>query len=116
MAYPRKRSRLIELVTPLKPLEAMAQDRLVVASAVGGHEELISDGVTGSLFAPDDPAACAAALVDLLHTPETWAQRRAAGRAHVACHHDWARNVHRYHAVYQRLLTRVEDCHRLVAA
>ena len=116
MAYPRKRSRLTELVTPLKPLEAMAQDRLVVASAVGGHEELISDGVTGSLFAPDDPAACAAALVDLLHTPETWAQRRAAGRAHVACHHDWAQNVHRYHAVYQRLLTRVEDCHGLVAA
>ena len=37
MAYPRKASRLTELVTPLKPLEAMAQGKLVAASSVGGH-------------------------------------------------------------------------------
>ncbi|MCN4145159.1 MAG: glycosyltransferase [Thiohalomonas sp.] len=36
--------RLTELVTPLKPLEAMAQNRLVVASDLGGHKELIKDG------------------------------------------------------------------------
>ena len=63
MAYPRKASRLTELVTPLKPLEAMAQGKLVAASNVGGHRELITDSVTGTLFAPGDPAACAAALV-----------------------------------------------------
>ncbi|MGB5778592.1 MAG: TIGR04063 family PEP-CTERM/XrtA system glycosyltransferase, partial [Allopontixanthobacter sediminis] len=50
LAYPRKRSRLTDLVTPLKPLEAMAQRRIVAASDVGGHRELIKDGVTGSLF------------------------------------------------------------------
>ncbi len=44
----------------------MAQDKLVAASDVGGHRELITDGVTGRLFAPDDPAACADALVRLL--------------------------------------------------
>ena len=60
MAYPRKASRLTELVTPLKPLEAMAQGKLVAASSVGGHRELIADGLTGTLFAPDDPADCAA--------------------------------------------------------
>jgi PEP-CTERM/exosortase A-associated glycosyltransferase len=54
MAYPRKRSRLTDLVTPLKPLEAMAQGRIVAASDVGGHRELISDGRTGVLFPPDD--------------------------------------------------------------
>ncbi len=42
LAYPRKASRLTHLVTPLKPLEAMAQRRLVAASDVGGHRELIS--------------------------------------------------------------------------
>ncbi|MBA4048531.1 MAG: glycosyltransferase, exosortase A system-associated, partial [Sphingomonas sp.] len=43
LAYPRKRMRLTDLVTPLKPLEAMAQGRLVAASDVGGHRELIAD-------------------------------------------------------------------------
>ena len=104
MAYPRKKSRLTDLVTPLKPLEAMAQDKLVAASDVGGHRELIADGLTGTLFAPDDPAALAAALADLLSQPERWPALRAAGHQHVADNHDWGRNVHRYHVVYQTLL------------
>jgi glycogen synthase len=62
LAYPRKKMRLTDLVTPLKPLEAMAQGKLVAASDVGGHRELIEDGVTGTLFAPDNPAAIATAL------------------------------------------------------
>ncbi len=114
MAYPRKSSRLTELVTPLKPLEAMAQGKLVAASSVGGHRELIADGVTGTLFAPDDPAACAAALAALLAAPEAWADRRAAGRAHVAAHHDCARNAERYRDVYHRVLGPNDD--RAVAA
>ena len=109
MAYPRKASRLTELVTPLKPLEAMAQHKLVAASAVGGHRELISDGVTGTLFAPDNPAACAAALADLLNQRDSWPARRSAGKAHVAARHDWARNVERYLDVYQSLLTRMPE-------
>ena len=104
LAYPRKASRLTDLVTPLKPLEAMAQGKLVAASAVGGHRELITDGLTGTLFAPDDPQACADALADLLADRSGWDRRRAAGHAHVAANHDWARNVQRYRAVYQKLL------------
>lgn len=104
MAYPRKASRLTELVTPLKPLEAMAQGKLVAASDVGGHRELISDGVTGTLFAPDNPAACAAALAALLGERDHWEPRISAGRAHVAANHDWAKNIDRYLPVYQTLL------------
>lgn len=109
MAYPRKKSRLTDLVTPLKPLEAMAQGKLVAASDVGGHRELIENGITGTLFAPDDPAACAEALADLLGAPAKWPGRREAGRDHVAESHDWARNIYRYHDVYQRLLVRSVD-------
>jgi glycosyltransferase involved in cell wall biosynthesis len=104
MAYPRKRSRLTDLVTPLKPLEAMAQGKLVAASDVGGHRELISDGVTGRLFAPDDPAACADALARLLDERDQWDTYRAAGRSHVETRHDWAHNVRRYQDVYHRVL------------
>ena len=104
MAYPRKASRLTDLVTPLKPLEAMAQGKLVAASAVGGHRELIADGVTGTLFAPDDPAECARVLAGLLDRKGDWPALRAAARAHVAARHDWSGNVRRYRAVYQALL------------
>ena len=104
MAYPRKRSRLTDLVTPLKPLEAMAQDKHVAASDVGGHRELIADGLTGRLFAPDDPAACAEALVSLLAERGSWDAYRRTARSHVETHHDWARNAMRYQVVYQTLL------------
>ena len=104
MAYPRKASRLTELVTPLKPLEAMAEGKLAAASAVGGHRELVRDGENAVLFAPDDPAACAAALAALCADRASWDALRAAGRAHVRESHDWARNVGRYLAVYQTLL------------
>jgi PEP-CTERM/exosortase A-associated glycosyltransferase len=104
MAYPRKRSRLTDLVTPLKPLEAMAQGRIVAASDVGGHRELITDGLTGVLFPPDHPAACAASLGALLARASEWPAMRDVARAHVAAHHDWERNVHRYQDVYRALL------------
>lgn len=102
-AYPRKKSRLTDLVTPLKPLEAMAQGKLVAASAVGGHRELVEDGRTGVLFTPDDPAACAAALADLLADRGSWERLRTAGLEHVRAGHDWACNVRRYRDVYQIL-------------
>jgi PEP-CTERM/exosortase A-associated glycosyltransferase len=104
LAYPRKASRLTDLVTPLKPLEAMAQGRIVAASDVGGHRELIDDGETGTLFAPDNPAACADALADLIDAREGWECQRKRARAIVAERHDWARNVHRYQVVYHHLL------------
>jgi PEP-CTERM/exosortase A-associated glycosyltransferase len=104
LAYPRKASRLTNLVTPLKPLEAMAQGKLVAASAVGGHRELIADGATGTLFAPGDSQACAEALAALLTDRRGWPATRKAARLHVSENHDWARNVQRYLAVYQALL------------
>ncbi len=106
LAYPRKKSRLTDLVTPLKPLEAMAQSGIVAASDVGGHRELIEDGVTGVLFPADDPQAAAQALAALLDARDMWPQMRRAGRAHVAENHDWAKNIDRYRAIYQKLLER----------
>ncbi|GGE91679.1 TIGR04063 family PEP-CTERM/XrtA system glycosyltransferase [Sphingomonas prati] len=106
LAYPRKRMRLTDLVTPLKPLEAMAQGRLVAASDVGGHRELIEDGVTGTLFPPDDPAALAAALSALLADRSGWDARRATARAFVERDRNWSENISRYDPVYQRLASR----------
>ncbi|WP_284124083.1 TIGR04063 family PEP-CTERM/XrtA system glycosyltransferase [Parerythrobacter aestuarii] len=109
LAYPRKRSRLTDLVTPLKPLEAMAQRRLVAASDVGGHRELVEDGITGTLFPADNPASIADVLADLAAHPERWDPIRERAAKHVASAHDWARNVHRYQSVYHHLLAQVPN-------
>ena len=106
LAYPRKAMRLTDLVTPLKPLEAMAQGQLVAASSVGGHRELIEDGVTGTLFPPDDPAGRAAALAGLFADRGIWEDRRAVARAFVERERNWSSNILRYEPVYQRLLAR----------
>lgn len=103
LAYPRKRMRLTDLVTPLKPLEAMAQRRLVAASDVGGHRELIRHGETGTLFPPGDPLAMARSLAGLLADRDCWEPRRARGRAFVEHERNWSINVGRYAPVYQKL-------------
>ena len=116
LAYPRKASRLTELVTPLKPLEAMAQGRIVAASDVGGHRELIADGTTGALFPPDDPIACAEALADLIDARADWSAMRERARLHVRDRHDWAHNIRRYQDVYHHLLGRTPNGELSVAA
>jgi glycogen(starch) synthase len=103
LAYPRKAMRLTELVTPLKPLEAMAQRRLVAASDVGGHRELIRDGDTGTLFAPGDPDAIAAALAGLLADRSGWEARRERARAFVEAERNWSSNISRYAPLYRAL-------------
>ncbi len=104
LAYPRKKSRLTDLVTPLKPLEAMAQQRLVAASDVGGHRELIVDGETGVLFPADDPGGCADALGDLIGKRQNWAVIKQRAFDHVRAQHDWSANIERYLLVYHDLL------------
>lgn len=99
-AYPRLPMRLTDLVTPLKPLEAMAQGRLVVASDVGGHRELVRHGDTGMLFAAGDADALAAAVNDLLAHRDGWQAMRERGRAFVEQERTWAASVGRYRQVY----------------
>jgi glycosyltransferase involved in cell wall biosynthesis len=102
-AYPRRSMRLTELVTPLKPLEAMAQGQLLVASDVGGHRELIRDGETGVLFKAGSADALADAILHLLDERARWPQLRAQGRRFVEEERNWARSVAGYAPVFARL-------------
>jgi PEP-CTERM/exosortase A-associated glycosyltransferase len=104
LVFPRKSIRLTETVTPLKPLEAMAQGRLLIASDVGGHRELIRDGNTGFLFKPGDPAALAAAVGKVLDRSDSGSGVRAAGRRFVEEERTWSASVARYEGVYSKLL------------
>ncbi|MFV0625075.1 TIGR04063 family PEP-CTERM/XrtA system glycosyltransferase [Sphingomonas sp. ac-8] len=104
LVYPRKHMRLTDLVTPLKPLEAMAQRRLVAASDVGGHRELIRDGDTGTLFPADDPGALAERVAGLFADRSGWDAMRDRGRRFVERERNWSSNVSRYEPVYHALV------------
>lgn len=104
LCYPRKAIRLTELVTPLKPLEAMAQGKLLVASDVGGHRELIRNGYNGLLFRASDPAALAEALDDMLSARYSWERMRRAGRLFVEKERTWAKSAANYRMVYRSVL------------
>jgi PEP-CTERM/exosortase A-associated glycosyltransferase len=106
LVYPRLQMRLTDLVTPLKPLEAMAQGRLIVASDVGGHLELIRDGETGILFRAGNPDALASKVLELLARPDLWSSLRAAARRFVETQRNWPISVSRYKKVYGSLLSR----------
>lgn len=110
LAYPRLPSRLTDLVTPLKPLEAMAQGRMLVASDVGGHRELIRHGETGFLFRAGDPQALAAVIEDVLARRSTWPRIRAQARRFVEVERTWTSSVERYRAVYRRALFGYDRC------
>ncbi|MFI5445929.1 TIGR04063 family PEP-CTERM/XrtA system glycosyltransferase [Polaromonas sp. UC242_47] len=103
LAYPRRSMRLTELVTPLKPLEAMAQGRLLVASDVGGHKELIRHGETGMLFKAGSTGALTQAVVSLLADQASWPAMREAGRQFVEDERNWTASVSNYARVYASL-------------
>jgi len=106
LVYPRHSMRLTELVTPLKPLEAMAQGRLFVASDVGGHQELIRDGETGVLFRAGDAQSLADKVLALLSSSEQWPALKQAGRIYVEIERNWRVSVAHYQSVYEKTLGR----------
>ncbi|HEC26127.1 MAG TPA: glycosyltransferase, exosortase A system-associated [Gammaproteobacteria bacterium] len=102
--YPRLPMRLTDLVTPLKPLEAMAQGRLVLASDVGGHRELIHPGINGELFAAGDAAGLTIAALNLLRNRDHWQSLHEGGRHFVESERTWPQSVARYNSVYTAVL------------
>lgn len=104
LAYPRLPIRLTEIVTPLKPLEAMAMGKVLVASDIGGHRELISDNKTGYLFAAGDAGALADAIAAALKNRAAWPQVLDTARRFVESERTWERSVRNYAPVYRGLL------------
>jgi PEP-CTERM/exosortase A-associated glycosyltransferase len=104
LAYPRLPIRLTELVTPLKPLEAMAQGRIFVASDVGGHRELVRHGQTGYLCPAGDAVALQKGLQEALEQREQWPALRQQARLFVEQERTWVNSVQRYADVYGRAL------------
>jgi glycosyltransferase involved in cell wall biosynthesis len=100
---PRTPDRVCQLVTPLKPVEAMASGLPVVVSGVRALSEIVNDKVTGLLSPPLDPVALADALSELLGSADLRAKLGANAREWVARDRTWAHNAARYREAYERL-------------
>lgn len=100
LIYPRKSMRLTELVTPLKPIEAMAQGKLVLASDVGGHRELIIDNENGFLFKAGDIEQLSKRTLEILASAEGYPYIRTNGRRYVENVRNWHKSVGNYFSVY----------------
>ncbi|MBU2894686.1 glycosyltransferase, exosortase A system-associated [Colwellia sp. D2M02] len=104
LVYPRKPMRLTELVTPLKPLEAMAQGKPVIASDVGGHRELIIDNETGFLFQAGDDEQLSERIIELLDDKEKLQSVLVNGRNYVENIRNWKNSVSNYLPLYNSLI------------
>ena len=109
LVYPRVSMRLTDIVTPLKPLEAMAQNKIMVASDVGGHKELIRDEQTGNLFQADDVDDLCRTVLRVFENQAGWDDQRKAGRAFVETERTWANSAANYHRAYGTALRRPVD-------
>lgn len=109
LVYARKSMRLTELVTPLKPLEAMALQRTFVASDVGGHRELIPDALRSYVFRAGDHDDLSRTLLRVLAERDRWPELLGAARRYVVEQCTWARSARCYRDVYSRALGRPLD-------
>jgi glycosyltransferase involved in cell wall biosynthesis len=103
---PRTPDRVCQLVTPLKPVEAMASGLPVVVSSVRALSEIVHDRETGLLSPPLDAGELADRLQQLLASPDLRAKLGANARDWVARDRTWAHNAARYREAYQRLAAR----------
>jgi starch synthase len=90
-------------------LEAMACGAAVVASAVGGIPEVVTDGETGLLVPPGDDAALATAINALIRDPARAAELGARGRARAVAEFSWDRIAAQTTELYQDLVTRQRE-------
>jgi len=86
---PRTADRVCQLVTPLKPYEAMAMGRCVVASDVAAIRQVVREGETGRLATPENPADLARVLRELIEAPEVRVQLGQTAQEWVRRERSW---------------------------
>ncbi len=101
LVLPRRRIRLTELVTPLKPLEAMAVGTPVLASDIGGHIELIADGETGVLFKAESRDSLVEQAIRLAGDVQLRRHLIDNARRWIRAERTWDRVVQNYLPAYQ---------------
>ena len=100
---PRIRNYLTNSVTPLKPLEAMAYKKLVLASDVGGMKELIEHNKTGYIFKSDSIQAIEKIVCDIVSANDHNHIVEAAYK-YILSFRNWKKNTKLYQVIYNQLI------------
>jgi len=109
LVYPRLRAVINERVTPLKPLEAMAQGKVCMGSDVGGLTELIRNDDTGVIFRAEDPEDLARALISLMKEPARLERLGRTALEAVRRERDWSAISPRYIELYEKVIRVARD-------
>ncbi|HIJ39963.1 MAG TPA: glycosyltransferase [Deltaproteobacteria bacterium] len=105
VVYPRKRTRITEMTTPLKPLEAMALGKPVICSAVGGLKEMV--GLDNGLFyEPGNDRELVRCCKRVIHDPALAARLAAAGKKRALSERNWCCIVEEYPPIYDGIRRR----------
>jgi PEP-CTERM/exosortase A-associated glycosyltransferase len=107
--YPRSLSALTELISPLKPLEAMAMERCVVGSDVGGIRDLMKDGETGILYRAGDMDDLASKLSAIAEGKLGHNQIGCRAKEYVERNHQWTVVARSYEDAYRKAIANQEE-------
>jgi PEP-CTERM/exosortase A-associated glycosyltransferase len=103
--FPRLALPVCEMVSPLKPFEAMAMEKACVVSSVDALTEIVQDGVTGRVFEKNSVADFAKVLTELLDNPAQIREYGVTSRKWVEENRTWERNAKIVHDTYEQLLS-----------
>ena len=106
LVYPRRKARVTEMVTPLKPLEAMALGKAVLGSSVGGIRELIQPERNGLLFQVENMEDFCREASKLLGDAALRSRLGQEARRAVQEEKDWSALARRYQDVYNHVVRR----------
>jgi PEP-CTERM/exosortase A-associated glycosyltransferase len=102
MIYPRKSTRVTEMTTPLKPLEAMALGKPVICSSVGGLVELVGKE-NGLFFPPENYDILVNCCRMLMHDPVMRKELGTNGKERAINERSWDKIVKKYVGVYDSI-------------
>ena len=102
LVYPRISGRLTDIVTPLKPLEAMAMGKVFIASDVGGHVELVPERLHSVLFKASSVDALVEALEQNIANKPLKALFSGWARNYVKAERNWSKSVSGYIDLYDK--------------
>jgi 2-polyprenyl-3-methyl-5-hydroxy-6-metoxy-1,4-benzoquinol methylase len=105
-AFPRKPQPVTEMVSPMKPLEALSMEKAVVVSSVRALTELISDGDTGLIFEKGNIESMSDTLARLIADPELRARLGRCARTWVERERTWVATATKARNEIERIVSR----------
>ena len=106
IVIPRKNVRVCRLVTPLKQLEAMAMEKIVITSDLPALREMVKPGISGDVFEAENANDLAKKILFYLTNQIERDKLRCKARKYVQINYDWNKIVFKYFDIYNHELVK----------